>query len=82
MAKSFITAHIKIEDYQWAYLARHAQNNDLTTAQLVRKILRGWLDSQVLVSVGEEITTMQRAGRRSGFDPHGNTTVGLEVGAE
>lgn len=54
MAKTFITAHIKLEDNTWQDLGRHAQNQDLTTAQLVRKILRAYVEGQVFAAVEQE----------------------------
>ena len=69
MAKTFITAHIKLEDEEWQSLGRQAENHDFTTAQLVRKILRGWLDQQVFVQADENgPLTAQNAGH-VGFNP-------------
>lgn len=67
--KDTITAHIKLDDQDWRALSRSAENLDLTTAQLVRNILRGWVAGQVIVSVinGSPMRA-QDAGHR-GYDP-------------
>jgi len=70
MAKEFITAHIKLESWEFASLAHHAQGLDLSAAQLIRRILRGWLEGQVYVENTEDgPVTAQHAGHR-GFDPN------------
>lgn len=67
MAKNFITAHVKLEDTTWKYLTDHAAADDLTTAQLVRRVLLGWLESQAFVQVGSEgPVTAQEAGTPEG----------------
>lgn len=77
MAKDFVTAHIKMEDEHWQQIGARASNHDLSTAQLIRKILQGWLDSQVIVLVGPEGDgpwSAQQLGEHSGFNPHSWTT--------
>lgn len=54
MAKTFITAHIKLEDELWQRLGGHANNSDLTTAQLVRRILTEWVEGKVWGRVDED----------------------------
>lgn len=64
-----ITAHIKLDDRDWIQLGRLAENQDMTTAQLVRKILAGWIDQQVIIAVSDwGPETAQYHGHR-GFNP-------------
>lgn len=70
MAQDVITAHIKLPDPDWQSLGNHARNHDLSTAQLVRRILHGWLDSQLVLSVNPDgPITAQAAGEHSGYNP-------------
>lgn len=52
--KTFTTAHIKLEDHEFAALHQSAQNQDLSTAQLVRKILRTYLDANTITATTED----------------------------
>lgn len=79
MAQDTITAHIKLPDTDWQSLGNHARNHDLTTAQLVRRVLRGWLDGQVYVHVTNDgPLTAQSCGHR-GFYPHTLNLAEAEV---
>lgn len=70
MPKDTITAHIKLEDDQWQRLGSIAQNEDMTAARLVRHILDGWLDSQVIVRTDAAGPwTAQQLGEHSGYNP-------------
>ena len=64
MAKTFVTAHIKLEDHVWGRLIHEAENRDLSTAQLVRRILTNWLDGQVIVEMSPEgpVTAEMKSG--------------------
>jgi len=52
--KTFTTAHIKLEDHEFAALHQYAEGQDLSTAQLIRKILRAYLEAQTIVAVTED----------------------------
>lgn len=67
--KDTITAHIKLDDNIWAALSSHASHNDLSTAQLVRKILRGWLEQQVFTEVTDDGPVRAQSKGHPGFDP-------------
>lgn len=68
MAKQFITAHIKLEDDVWQRLGSHASHHDLSTAQLVRRVIEGWLASQVIGAVDDlGPWSLQDLGQHSGF---------------
>ena len=69
MAQDTITAHIKLPDTDWQSLGNHARNHDLSTAQLVRRVLRGWLDSQVFVSVTDDGPVRAQSVGHCGYNP-------------
>lgn len=64
-----VTTHIKLDQDDLISLGRHAQNYDLSVAQLTRRIIKGWLDGQVFVSVESDGPVRAQTVGHRGYDP-------------